>query len=112
MKESPLESAHEFELEGLDLALKEATIEHDPGEGFDKGVLRRVLLDRGARTVKFWMPAFFGALVAGLAVLSAIEVVSIAPARKTVNVRGQEARADRRPVIPDFSDPGGTVETR
>ena len=106
------DSSHEPGFEGLDLMLKEATIEHDPGEGFDKSVIRRVVLDRGARTLKFWMPAIVGAIVAGVAVLSAVEVVSMAPARKAVNVRGQEARAVKRPAIPDFSDPGGTLEAR
>lgn len=112
MRDPHKESGPEFGLDGLDLMLKEATIEHDPGEVFDKGVIRRVVLDRGARTLKFWMPALVGAIVAGVAVLSAVEVVSMGPSRKAANVRGQEAKLDRRPAIPDFRDPGGTVETR
>ena len=112
MSQRSTEPDHDSGFEGLDLMLKEASIEHDPGEGFDRSVIRRVVLDRGARTLKFWMPAIVGAFVAGVAVLSAVEVVSMAPARKAVNVRGQEARAVRRPAIPDFSDPGGTLEAR
>lgn len=96
---------HSAEMPDLDQVFKEAAIRHDPGESFDKGVLREINLDRHFRTVRFWMPAIVSALVAGVAVLSAIEVVCFAPARKAVDVRGQEARMDKGPTIPDFREP-------
>lgn len=92
--------------------LLEAALLPDPGEEFDRSVLRQVRLDRHARTLKFWMPAILGALIAGVAVLSAVEVVGFSPARKAPRLAGQEARANPRLVIPEFQDTGATVEDR
>ena len=110
MSEAPRECpdlSSEFEF-----AMHDAAIQHDPGEAFDKVVLREVSLDRHARTVKFWLPAIVGALVAGLAVLSAVEVVCFSPTRNNVDVSGQEAQATVTPSIPDFREPTSQSDSR
>ncbi len=100
----PLELTPDEEI--LSQVLQTGSIDFDPGEQFDSLVLREVKLDWHARTLKFWAPAIVSAIVAGLAVLSAIEVVCIAPSRKQADLHGKEARLERRqtPVIPDLKD--------
>ena len=96
----------------IERVFQDAAIQHDPGESFDKSVLREITLDRHARTDKFWMPAIVSALVAGVAVLSAVEVICFAPVRNSPNLRGQEARVQASPTIPDFREPLGPIERR
>lgn len=100
------------QFEDLDALLQDATFEPEPNESFDSSVLRQVKLDRSARTLKFWMPAIIGALIAGVAVLSAVEVVGFSPTRKPAKLTGQEAKAAPQLEIPDFRDPSGTVDVR
>jgi hypothetical protein len=91
-------------------ALLEAEIQHDTGDAFVRKVSREAMLDYHSRTVKFWLPAVFGAAIAALAVMATIEIVCFAPAKAKVDHRGHEAKLDPTPSLPDVTDPGGTVD--
>jgi len=93
--------------------LREASIEAEPDEAFIGKTIRRVKLDQGARSLRFWLPAIVGAAVAGLAALSAVEMLYFMPEKRPVDVRGQEAKtAPTEPNLQDFIDPGTRTTAR
>ncbi|MCC6403733.1 MAG: hypothetical protein IT207_06950 [Fimbriimonadaceae bacterium] len=73
----------------------------DASHDFDEKLLRRVRLDRGARTLAYWSPAFVGAALAGIAALALIQVLAFRPDPKPAVLEGREARRVELPVIPD-----------
>ncbi|MBS1714755.1 MAG: hypothetical protein JST30_10515 [Armatimonadetes bacterium] len=93
--------------------LREASLDTEAGDAFVGQTLRRVKLDRGARSLRFWLPAIVGAAVAGLAALSAVEMLYFMPEQRPVDVRGQEAKtAPNDPSLQDFIDPGTRATAR
>lgn len=88
--------------------LRDVAIEHDPGDNFDKSVVRTAKLNFHARTLRFWAPAILGALVAALGFLAAIEMVYFAPIAKPIILKGREAKAEKRqPLIPEYIEQSG-----
>ncbi|MBS1721506.1 MAG: hypothetical protein JSS66_00700 [Armatimonadetes bacterium] len=99
--------------EEIGLLVQDAVMEHDPGEAFDQSVVREAILEYHSRTLRFWMPAILGAMVGGVALLAALELLLLSPARVKPNVRGQEAKVERQvPTIPDFTDPGAGLSRK
>lgn len=103
---------NDFDGELSDL-LQETAIDHDPGDSFDKSVLRTAKLDYHSRTLKFWAPALIGALVAALGLLATIEMVYFAPVAKPLILKGHEAKAEKKPpLIPEVIDQSGDSVVR
>ena len=92
--------------------LSQCELEHDPGSSFDKVILREVRLDQHSRTLKFWMPAIAAALLAGMALLTTIEVVTTPTTKASPKITGQEAKLEKNLSIPDFRDPGGVIDSK
>lgn len=93
--------------------LREASFDAEAGDAFIGQTMRKVKLDRGARSLKFWLPAIVGAAVAGLAALSAVEMLYFMPEKRPVDVRGQEAKVSPNDSgLSDFIDPGTGARAR
>lgn len=91
--------------EELSAILRQAAIDHEPCADFDKRVLNQVKLNFHARTLKFWAPAIFGALLAAVGLLATFEAIYFAPVSKPINFKGQEARSKvKEPLIPETLD--------
>lgn len=74
--------------------------ELDNGPVFEDRVLRRWRVQSTRESVRYWSPAFVGAVLAGLTVLAALQVVSSRPiVPGTTNPAG-EARLDRTNRLP------------
>ena len=82
-------------------ALRASAPQVEVGSDFDAKLVRRIRLDRGARSLAYWSPAFVGAALAGIAALALIQVLSIKPVAKPAVLEGREARRSELPVIPD-----------
>ncbi|HMS54298.1 MAG TPA: hypothetical protein PKA27_02765 [Fimbriimonadaceae bacterium] len=84
--------------EELSLALdmlRGSSMDFEPSPQFDERLLRRVQVDRVRHSLNYWSPAFVGAAVAALVILTAIQIVSgpaEMPSIKFGNGRAPEAR--------------------
>lgn len=85
----------------LSALLGQHAIEHDPGDAFDRKVVGAWRLQRSARTFEFWRPAIIGAILASVALVAVVQVLTAKP--KPPVLKGQEARLSA-PQIPSYTE--------
>ncbi len=56
--------------------LRLAALEPEAAEGFDTRVLRRARVQAVRLRVNYWSPALFGAAIAGIAILAALQMIA------------------------------------
>lgn len=83
--------------------LRESVMEAQRSATFDDRLLRRVRLQFMRARIDYWSPAMFGAAIAGIAVLAALQMITQSSKLPTVPLAGRamEARHVAQPT-PDF----------
>ncbi len=76
-------------------------IEPELTPNFSERVIRRWHVNSVQDSVRFWSPAFIGAVVAALLVLASLQLVSRSTQLPMVNLNGHEARRIS-PIDPIF----------
>lgn len=85
--------------------LRESRIEPDtPETGWDVRVIRRVRLQSVRLSVQYWSPAIFGAAIAAVALVSALQMLARTSDLPVFRAGASEARRIQLggPVIPDI----------
>lgn len=72
--------------------LRTMAVEPELTPHFSERVIRRWHVSTVQDSLRFWSPAFLGALVAALLVLASLQLVSRSAQLPTVNLNGHEAR--------------------
>lgn len=99
-------AAEAAEMQAMCALRASSQAEVEVASDFDEKLVRRLRLDRGSRTLAYWSPVVVGAVLAGIAGLALIQVVSFRPEPRPAVLEGREARRVDLPVIPD---PGFTI---
>lgn len=83
--------------------LRDAALEAQRSPTFDDRLLRRVRLQFRRAKIDYWSPAMFGAAIAGIAVLAALQMITQTSKLPAVPLSGRtfEARHVTQPT-PDF----------
>jgi predicted anti-sigma-YlaC factor YlaD len=79
--------------------LREAAFESQPSIAFEDRVLRLWRVQRMRARVAYWSPAVFGAAIAGIAILAALQMISHSSKMPSVPVRGTTIEAKNRPAL-------------
>lgn len=77
--------------------LRGSAIEPELAPNFNDRVMRRLHVRSVQDSVRFWSPAFIGAVVAALLVLASLQLVSHSTHMPLVNLNGHEARRISQP---------------
>ena len=75
--------------------LRSATVEASLDKSFESRVLRTWRAERRSRTISFWTPAVFGAVVAGAAILAVLQILQSSPVGDPADLIGREAQLNR-----------------
>lgn len=78
------------EEEGLEAfeMLRLAALEPEPDTGFDTRVLRKVKVQAVRTKFNYWSPALFGAAIAGIAILAALQMIADVSRLPAIRVPG------------------------
>jgi predicted anti-sigma-YlaC factor YlaD len=84
--------------------LRMAAMDPEPAPQFEERVLRRYKVEAVRASLQFWSPALVGALVAGVAVLAALQIVSNSARLPALPTPGGQAfrEVGRSPAFPDI----------
>lgn len=83
--------------------LRSAAVEPSLDESFESRVLRTWRAERRSRTISYWTPAVFGAVVAGAAILAVLQILLSSPVGDPADMTGREAQLGQ-PDIPDYGE--------
>ena len=70
-------------------------VEDDGGVVFEERVMRRWRVQSTRESVRYWSPAFVGAVIAGLTVLATLQIVSNRPSMPSLTNPAGEVRLER-----------------
>ena len=71
--------------------LRGACLDVQVSENFDERVIRRLHVQTGRESIRYWSPAVAGAFVAGLAVVAALQIITRTSEIRHLNIPGAEA---------------------
>jgi hypothetical protein len=86
--------------------LRASSLEAEPSEMYEERLIRKWHLQNVRSSVRYWSPAVFGAAIAGIAVLAALQMITQSSKMPSVPLQGgmQEARNIQKqsPAIPEL----------
>jgi hypothetical protein len=87
--------------------LRASALEPEPMPAYEDRLLRRLRLQHVRASFNYWSPAFFGAAIAGVAILAALQMITQSSKLPLVPLKGSGNEARRinvdGPQFPEFS---------
>jgi hypothetical protein len=91
------------QVQGLSLQLlKESEVFFEPSSGFDERLLRKVRIQTHRDSIRYWSPAVTAALIAGVVVFAALQLLSTVGRVPTSTHPAGEARQLSESRIPEL----------